>query len=542
MRTSIVDREPGLQALPIGRWLLAAGLLIAEYVLAVFLFDAQRLPVAKDTGAFHFLGESMPLIIVMMTAMLVVGASPTEAERRQLAAAFRERRRTWPLLAGHLLAYAVALGVTVFVFNANLELRHPWLWVALWAVSGVSSLLLLIAAVVPKPAFQSLRRPATRALTSSFLVGLAALLAGYATARLWQPMSRWTLEIVDALLRLLGQEVVSVPEEFIVGTPSYEVFIDRQCSGYEGIGLITVLLGFYLFYFRKSLKFPNALALLPIGVVLVWLANSVRIAALIGVGTWFSPEIAEGGFHSAAGWLLFCVITLSLVALSRQTDWFSTDQGHRKGSLRTPEGAYLLPLLVLLATGLVGALFSAGFDILYPLRMLTPLIPLWLFRSYYKDLSWSWSWTPIVLGVLVFILWVALEPRPDPQTANVIPDALAQMHWALAAFWLTARVLGSAVVVPVVEELAFRGYLLRRLIDADFTAVSPRVFTASSFLISSAAFGLLHGRWFAGILAGMIYAAAQYRHGRVTDAIVAHAMTNGLIAAYVLLFGQWGFW
>jgi CAAX prenyl protease-like protein len=59
---------------------------------------------------------------------------------------------------------------------------------------------------------------------------------------------------------------------------------------------------------------------------------------------------------------------------------------------------------------------------------------------------------------------------------------------------------------------------------------------------SSIAFGVLHGRWVAGILAGMIYAAAQYRRGEVSDAIVAHAVTNGLLAVWVLAFGQWSFW
>jgi CAAX prenyl protease-like protein len=142
----------------------------------------------------------------------------------------------------------------------------------------------------------------------------------------------------------------------------------------------------------------------------------------------------------------------------------------------------------------------------------------------------------------VFVLWVALEPVPDPETANMIPDALAHMHWAAAAFWLIARIVGSTVVVPVAEELAFRGYLLRRLISPDFTAVSPRQFTASSFLISSVVFGMLHGRWLAGILAGMVYALAQYRRGQLTDAIVAHATTNGLLAAYVVIFGHWAFW
>jgi exosortase/archaeosortase family protein len=134
--------------------------------------------------------------------------------------------------------------------------------------------------MVPTVALRALGRPVARALASGLFVGLIALLSGYATTLLWQPMSRWTLEVVAFVLNFSGHQVISIPEEFLVGTPSYEVFVDRQCSGYEGIGLITALLGFYLFYFRKSLRFPNALILLPIGVALIWLANSLRIALL----------------------------------------------------------------------------------------------------------------------------------------------------------------------------------------------------------------------------------------------------------------------
>jgi exosortase E/protease (VPEID-CTERM system) len=284
------------------------------------------------------------------------------------------------------------------------------------------------------------------------------------------------------------------------------------------------------------------LLVLPLGIVLIWVANSLRIAALIAVGTWISPEIAEGGFHSAAGWLLFCIITLGLVAASRQSGWFALDAGGKKGSFRTPEGAFLLPLLFLIATSLVSALFTTDFDYLYPLRVVTPLIPLWFFRSYYQELRWSSSWTPILLGLVVFVLWIALEPPPSPKTVDVIPNALAEMPTGAAALWLIARVLGSVVIVPVAEELAFRGYLLRRLIDADFTTVSPKHFTAASFLISSVAFGALHGRWLAGILAGMVFAGAQYRRGQISDAIIAHAVTNGLLAAYVMICGRWAFW
>jgi exosortase E/protease (VPEID-CTERM system) len=536
--------DPGQSAgpLPTGRWLLAVILLITEYVLAVFAFDSERLPIPEDLNPFGFLGVSMTLIILVMTATFLTGRMPSKPELAEIRMAFSQKRRTWPLLAGHLLTYGLALGITIVVFNSALELQHPWLWVALWAASAVCSFFLLAGAMLPKAAIRPLAKPVGRALLSGLLVGLIARLAGYATSLLWKPMSQWTLEVAAFLLGVTGHEVVSIPEELIVGTPAYEVFVDRPCSGYEGIGLITVMLGFYLFFFRKSLRFPNALLLLPVGMVLVWIANGFRIAALIAVGTWVSPEIAEGGFHSAAGWLFFCIITLGLVALSRHSGWFSIDPEQRTASLRTPEGAFLLPLLFLIATALVTGLFSTDFDYLYPLRVITPLIPLWLFRDYYEDLRWSWSWTPIGLGVVVFILWVALEPPADPDKATVIPDALAQMHWAAATFWLAARILGSTIVVPIAEELAFRGYLLRRLIDADFTKVSPKHFTAASFIISSVAFGALHGRWLAGIIAGMVYAGAQYRRGEITDAIVAHATTNGLLAAYVVIFGHWAFW
>ena len=217
MSTRKVDPEPPPDTLPTARWLLAVTLLIAEYVLAIFLFDSERLPVAKDFSAFRFLGESMPLIIVVMTATFLVGEVPSKPELKRMAATFRQRRRTWPLFTGHLLAYASALGITIFVFNAGLDLQHPWLWVSLWAASGVCSLLLLIAALVPKAAVLALGRPAARAIAAGFLVGLTALLAGYATAWLWEPMSRWTLELVATLLGMWAPEVISIPDEFIVG-------------------------------------------------------------------------------------------------------------------------------------------------------------------------------------------------------------------------------------------------------------------------------------------------------------------------------------
>ena len=60
--------------------------------------------------------------------------------------------------------------------------------------------------------------------------------------------------------------------------------------------------------------------------------------------------------------------------------------------------------------------------------------------------------------------------------------------------------------------------------------------------MSSIAFGLLHGRWLAGALAGMAYAAALYRRGRIGETVYAHMITNALIAGYVLWSGRWSLW
>jgi CAAX prenyl protease-like protein len=127
------------------------------------------------------------------------------------------------------------------------------------------------------------------------------------------------------------------------------------------------------------------------------------------------------------------------------------------------------------------------------------------------------------------------------ETDSAFPHALEAIPAGFAATWLIFRVLGSVLTVPIAEELAFRGYLLRRLISPDFDTLAPR-FTWLSFLLSSFLFGALHGRWLAGTVAGMLYAWATYRRGKVGDAIIVHATTNVLIAADVLMLKHWNYW
>jgi CAAX prenyl protease-like protein len=97
--------------------------------------------------------------------------------------------------------------------------------------------------------------------------------------------------------------------------------------------------------------------------------------------------------------------------------------------------------------------------------------------------------------------------------------------------------------VPIAEELAFRGYLARRLINREFAAIPFSSLTLVSIGISSLVFGLFHGRqWMVGLVAGLAYAAVLKWKGRIGDAVVAHATSNLLLAAWVLLRGDWAQW
>ena len=112
----------------------------------------------------------------------------------------------------------------------------------------------------------------------------------------------------------------------------------------------------------------------------------------------------------------------------------------------------------------------------------------------------------------------------------------------MAAVWVCFRVLGSVLLVPLAEELAFRDYVMRKLVARDFENVPLGHFTWYAFLISSVLFGLLHGRWIAGSLAGMGYALALTRRGQLADAVLAHMTTNACIAVYVLSHNAWALW
>jgi exosortase E/protease (VPEID-CTERM system) len=375
-------------------------------------------------------------------------------------------------------------------------------------------------------------------------VVIIAMAASRGSAGLWGDLSAPTLTAVAAVLDVFTDEVVSDPAARVVGIPPFTVRVGAPCAGYEGLGLVAAFVGAFVWLRRTELRFPRALLLIPLGLAAVWLANVLRIAGLIGIGAAGWPEVAFGGFHSLAGWIAFNTVAVGVVVVGRSRLFRADTPEPTDTQLRNPAAAYLVPFAVFLGAGLItGAAAPNGFDRLYPVRVALGLAALWEFRRVYAGLGWRWSWLAVGTGTVVFGLWAAAAALVGiADRSSDIPAGLRGLSPYWATVWVVARVLGAVVVAPLAEELAFRGYLMRRIRTGDFEHLPPGSWTAASLGLSSVAFGLLHGEmWIAGTVAGMGYALVYGRRGRLADAVLAHAVTNALVAT-TALSGTWGLW
>jgi len=138
--------------------------------------------------------------------------------------------------------------------------------------------------------------------------------------------------------------------------------------------------------------------------------------------------------------------------------------------------------------------------------------------------------------LIVGLLWVLTEPAGE---ANGLGAWLAGEPTSAAGAWLALRLIGFVLVVPVIEELVFRGYLHRALVGRRFESVAPAAFSWAAFLITSLLFGAMHGRWLAGALAGAAFAVALYRSKSLSGPVAAHVAANGFIAAWALAAQRW---
>jgi exosortase E/protease (VPEID-CTERM system) len=526
---------------------LLIGLVAAELLFLSVQFDTKVLS-AGQNFLTRLAGDAPIALRVVLASLAAFGVIVFPRAKRlggELRTAVEHHRwGVWLLL--HLVAFAGFYALTRQVFAMAARAEDPsGALLAQWLGLGLVLAAMWLLALAPWRYWRGLMWQEKLSLLAALAAGLAAWGIGEVSHQLWQPLAAGTFWLSKSVLGLFYDDVLYDRVDHVLGTPGFMVTIAPQCSGYEGIGLVTVFLAIYLWLFRSQIRFPQAFILFPLGAITIWLANTIRISTLIAIGTSFSSEVALGGFHSQAGWIAFSCIALGLVYATRQLQLFSVaaPDGDAAASddVEPPlASALLVPLLVLMASVMLTSAVAHGFDWLYPLRPVLTAAALWRYRAVYRSWDWSWNWQAVAIGVVVFAVWLAMEPA-DADGSTLKNSLEALPAWQEQG-WLAFRVIGSVLLVPIAEELAFRGYLLRRLQSADFEEVRADRFTWLSFLGSSLIFGLVHGRWLAGALAGMAYAGAVYRRGKLGDAIVAHMVTNGMIALWVLLGDRWSLW
>jgi CAAX prenyl protease-like protein len=173
---------------------------------------------------------------------------------------------------------------------------------------------------------------------------------------------------------------------------------------------------------------------------------------------------------------------------------------------------------------------------------------LWRFRREYGELSAQLLpdakelLLGVAVGALVFWLWISLDApwmKLGDATASFRPvDSQGQLQWPLVA----VRWAGAALLVPVMEELFWRSFLMRWIERAQFEAVSPSRVGLKAVALSTFVFTLAHTLWLAAVVAGLAYAWLYVRTGKLWVPVIAHAVTNGVLGAWVVLTGNWAYW
>ena len=235
--------------------------------------------------------------------------------------------------------------------------------------------------------------------------------------------------------------------------------------------------------------------------------------------------------------------------------------------LRSPGQARALPYILFVLPITFGGLLGLDPYWIYVSRTVLGAGLIWAMWPLVKEMRYQISWEAVVVGVAVFVMWVAIDSTYPHMslllTAGgdlarrvgvgfLVGAGAAVIPWnpfasvgddtALGWFFVTVRVLGSSLVVPPLEEVFFRSFLYRSIAKADFQSVSWTYFSWRSLLTTAVLFGFIHDAWLSGILCAFGYQWLVIRKNRLGDAITAHAITNWLLGIWIVWNGAWSLW
>jgi CAAX protease family protein len=211
---------------------------------------------------------------------------------------------------------------------------------------------------------------------------------------------------------------------------------------------------------------------------------------------------------------------------------------------------YIAPFVAFVAVLAVEKALLPNSQLLYPIRFAVALAAILLFSRPYIAWRPSAPLASIGVGIAVFLIWIAPDHLfhyrrfwlfDNPLTGTV--SSSIGLDLKNTSWFLPIRILGSVVIVPIAEELFWRGWMMRWLIDSQFEKVPLGKYAPGAFWMVAVLFASEHGPyWEVGLIAGVIYNFWIVRTRNLADCILAHAVTNAILAAWVLTTGEWQYW
>jgi exosortase E/protease (VPEID-CTERM system) len=543
--SSIIRRTPQLQIGLAARLAVIGGILFGEKAFLNMFVDFGRTQRAEGFGATlriaqHW-GFRFCVAFAVALALFAYIGTGTASKTATASARLAPLRIGWIVCHLMLVAALAPLSYALYRYTGtDLSLAAS---AALGVVIALCAVAAALLAMAPAPMWI---QAASGLRVTLWYAALAALIGTGAmrwSQMLWEPTAAVTFDLVKHLLNPLLPSLTANPDTMVLSTDRFSIQIAEVCSGLEGVGMMLAFSGAWLLYFRREYIFPRALLLVPVSLVIVFALNAFRIAALMLIGYSGYPDVAIYGFHSQAGWIAFLAVACGFVLWSRRSAWLNRTVADASEAAQThnPTAVYLMPLLAILGAGAVSRAFSGSFEYFYPLRLVAGV---WMFARYRGDLTalvWRCTWRGPAVGALVFLIWMVCAHYLLP--AQAMPAKLAALPPVLRGLWILSRVAGAVVLVPFAEELAYRGYLMRRWFRAEFETLPFSSVRWPALLLTAIAFGLVHGQmWLPGITAGLAYGLVLIRRGDMGEAVAAHAVSNSLVVIAVLAAGQWQLW
>lgn len=296
---------------------LAAALLLTEYLVVSHLFDARSVAVRGGLWTWvSSVGEVGPPIVTTAAAWFAFFRLAPADRKRPARASDPSPVPRLPWLFAHIFCAALLLWVTQAMFGLRAAPKgSAMLWLLCWTLLVVATATSALLAVLGGARW--LRVLATD-LTAALPVGLLAWLLGLSSADLWRAYGSWTLDPVAAMLHTLTGHASADAPASLLHLQHWSMQVSPGCGGYEGFGILLALTASYTVRFRTSLRAQRVPWIVAAGLLSIWVTNLLRFALLGSLGNVLGPRVAVASFHSKASWVLFSGLALGTVLALRR--------------------------------------------------------------------------------------------------------------------------------------------------------------------------------------------------------------------------------